>query len=87
MSDLAKILPPEEWLTREQRRLWLCRTAAYLAAGLPRRAAEQEAMAELVMTGKLCRHNATEADSMENGNGILEISPSGGTLSPCRRNE
>ena len=55
LPDLTKILPPVEWLTPEQRRLWHQRTAAYLAAGLPRPAAEQEAMAELVMTGKLCR--------------------------------
>jgi hypothetical protein len=53
LPDLAAILPPPEWLTRAQRRLWQQRTAAYLAEGWPRPAPEQEAMAELVMTGKL----------------------------------
>lgn len=33
MTDLAKILPPHEWLTRDERRLWLHRMAAYRAAG------------------------------------------------------
>ncbi len=28
MTELANILPPDDWLTREQRRLWLRRTAA-----------------------------------------------------------
>lgn len=87
MSDLAKILPPEDWLTRKQRRLWLHRTAAYRAAGMTRTAAEQEAMAELVMTGKLCRRHAAETDAMETRKGILEMIPSGGILSPCQRNE
>jgi hypothetical protein len=62
MTELANILPPDDWLTRDERRLWLRRTAAYVAAGLPLPAAEQEAMAELVMTGKLCRRGLERTD-------------------------
>jgi hypothetical protein len=51
--DLARILPPPEWLTPEQRRLWRYRTDLYVRQGNSRAEAEQEAMAELVMTGKL----------------------------------
>ena len=53
--DLARVLPIPESLTPAQRRLWHQRTAAYLGTGMPRPEAEQEAMAELVMTGKLHR--------------------------------
>lgn len=52
--DLGRLLPPLAWLTPAQRRLWRERTAGYMADGMPKPAAELEAMAELVMTGKLC---------------------------------
>lgn len=51
--DLSRILPPATWLTPKQRRLWRERTAANVANGMSRTEAEQEAMAELVMTGAL----------------------------------
>lgn len=50
---LSEILPPPSWLTLAQRRLWRERTAFYRSTGLSQGHAEQEAMAELVMTGKL----------------------------------
>lgn len=59
LPDLSKILPPADWLTPQQRRLWRERTAAYVAEGMPKLEAEQEAMAELVWTGRLA--NSTRA--------------------------
>jgi hypothetical protein len=53
LPDLRDILPPVSWLTKDQRRLWRERTEAYMAEGMNRPNAETEAMAELVMTGKL----------------------------------
>jgi hypothetical protein len=51
---LFRILPPLPWLTSKQRRLWQDRTAAYRANGMSESDAQQEAMAELIFTGKLC---------------------------------
>lgn len=56
---LSDVLPPVSWLIPAQRRLWRQRTAAYVVAGWPRPAAEQEAMAELICTGKLYNLNDT----------------------------
>lgn len=53
LPDLSRILPPPKWLTPKQRRLWRARAAAYRADGMTRTDAEQEAMAELICTGKL----------------------------------
>lgn len=52
-SDLSKILPPIEWLTPKQRRLWRERTRVYQSEGMGQIEAETEAMSELVMTGVL----------------------------------
>ena len=51
---VGEILPPPSWLSSAQRRLWRERTAFYRSTGLSQDDAEQEAMAELVMTGRLC---------------------------------
>ena len=53
LPDLSKVLPPLSWLTPKQRRQWRERAAAYLADGMSRAEAEQEAMAELIWTGRL----------------------------------
>ena len=53
LSDLSKILPPVEWLTPKQRRLWRERTPVYQSEGMEQTEAETEAMSELVMTGAL----------------------------------
>jgi hypothetical protein len=50
---LSEILPPPSWLTLAQRRLWRERMAFYRSTGLSQGDAEQEAMAELICTGKL----------------------------------
>ena len=52
LPDLSRILPPVVWLTPAHCRQWRERTAVYLTAGMSRPEAEQEAMAELICTGK-----------------------------------
>ena len=57
-TSLADILLPPSWLTARQRRLWRQRAAFYRSTGLSQDDAEQEAMAELICTGKLCNPDA-----------------------------
>jgi hypothetical protein len=55
--ELSEILPPADWLTPHQHRVWLARTEFNRKhRRLDQRAAEQEAIAELVITGKLYDH-------------------------------
>ena len=58
-TPLADILLPPSWLTARQRRLWRQRAAFYRSTGLSQDDAEQEAMAELICTGK--RYNPDAA--------------------------
>lgn len=60
-------------ITPEQRRLWRERTAFYRSAGLSGRDAEQEAMAELVLSGGLCRWTKRRSDTEQADSWPLDL--------------